>query len=114
MPFAFTFAHKLLFGFILVGVLCGVSWFHGYSTAMGRLQSVAQKEYAKALEEAKKQGEQDKRIAEKAQRQLAQAQGELNEILNREIPTDPSCALTGDRMQQLSEIAEITRKAVDP
>ena len=114
MPFAFTFAHKLLFGFILVGVLCGVSWFHGYSTASARLQRASTKAFTEALEEAKKQGEQDKRLAEKAQRQLAQAQGELNEILNREIPTDPSCALTGDRMQQLSEIAEITRKAVDP
>ena len=108
MPFAFTFAHKLLFGFILVGVLCGVSWFHGYSTAMGRLQSVAQKEYAKALEEAKKQGEQDKKIAEQAQRKLNQKESQLNEILNREIPSDPDCALDGDRMRQLQDLANST------
>ncbi len=108
MPFAFTFAHKLLFGFILVGVLCGVSWFHGYSTAGARLQRTAQKEYAKALEEAKKQGEQDKKIAEQAQRKLNQKESQLNEILNREIPSDPECALDGDRMRQLQDLANST------
>lgn len=108
MPFAFTFAHKLLFGFLLVGVLCGVSWFHGYSTAGARLQRTAEKEYAKALEEAKKQGEQDKKIAEQAQRKLNQKESQLNEILNREIPSDPECALDGERLQQLLEISEAT------
>ncbi len=108
MPFAFTFAHKLLFGFLLVGVLCGVSWFHGYSTAGARLQRTAQKEYAKALEEAKKQGEQDKKIAEQAQRKLNQKESQLNEILNREIPSDPECALDGDRMRQLQDLANST------
>lgn len=108
MPFAFTFAHKLLFGFILVGVLCGVSWFHGYSTAGARLQRTAQKEYAKALEEAKKQGEQDKKIAEQAQRKLNQKESQLNEILNREIPSDPECALDRDRMRQLQYLANST------
>lgn len=108
MPFAFTFAHKLLFAFILVGVLCGVSWFHGYSTAGARLQRTAQKEYAKALEEAKKQGEQDKKIAEQAQRKLNQKESQLNEILNREIPSDPECALDGDRMRQLQDLANST------
>lgn len=108
MPFVFTFAHKLLFGFLLVGVLCGVSWFHGYSTAGARLQRTAQKEYAKALEEAKKQGEQDKKIAEQAQRKLNQKESQLNEILNREIPSDPECALDGDRMRQLQDLANST------
>lgn len=108
MPFAFTFAHKLLFGFILVGVLCGVSWFHGYSTAGARLQRTAQKEYAKALEEAKKQGEQDKKIAEQAQRKLNQKESQLNEILNREIPSDPNCALDGDRLRQLEDLSNST------
>lgn len=108
MPFVFTFAHKLLFGFLLVGVLCGVSWFHGYSTAGARLQRTAQKEYAKALEEAKKQGEQDKKIAEQAQRKLNQKESQLNEILNREIPSDPDCALDGDRMRQLQDLANST------
>lgn len=108
MPFAFTFAHKLLFGFLLVGVLCGVSWFHGYSTAGARLQRTAEKEYAKALEEAKKQGEQDKKIAEQAQRKLNQKESQLNEILNREIPSDPNCALDGDRLRQLEDLSNST------
>ena len=108
MPFTFTLAHKLVFGFIMVGVLCGLSWIHGYSTAGARLQRTAEKEYAKALEEAKKQGEQDKKIAEKATRQLIQKQGELDEILSREIPSDPNCALSGDRLRQLDQVHQAT------
>jgi hypothetical protein len=108
MPFTFTLAHKLVFGTILLGVLCGVSWIHGYSTAGARLQRTAEKEYAKALEEAKKQGEQDKKIAEQAQRKLTQKESQLNEILNREIPSDPDCALDGERLQQLQDLASST------
>lgn len=109
MPFVFTLAHKLLFGFALVSVLCGGAWFHGYQTAVGRVQRTAEKEYAKALEEAKKQGEQDKRIAEKATQRLIQKQGELDEIQNRDIPSDPACALGGDRLQQLQDLAAATK-----
>lgn len=109
MPFAFTFAHKLLFGFILVGVLCGLSWFHGYSTASARLQRASTKAFTEALEEAKKQGEQDKRLAEKATRQLNEKKEELDEILNREVPADPDCALDGDRLQQLESISDATK-----
>ena len=111
MPFAFTFAHKLLFGFILVGVLCGVSWFHGYSTASARLQRASTKAFTEALEEAKKQGEQDKRLAEKATRQLNEKKEELDEILNREIPTDPDCVLAPDseRLRQLESLSNATK-----
>ncbi len=100
--------YKLVLGVLVSLSLLAVSWFYGYKTANANCQRIAEKAYTEAIEEAKKQGEQDKQLAEKATRQLIQKQGELNEILNREIPTVPECALDGERLSQLAEIAKRT------
>lgn len=103
-----TVVYKYIGVVVVIIGLCAVSWFYGYTKARNDLQGIAQKEYAAAIEEAKKQGEQDKQLAEKATRKLIEKQGELNEILNREIPSNPGCTLSDDRLQQLREISDST------
>ena len=98
-----VFTQYRILALILVPLLIGgVSYFYGYQAASNKCRAEAEKALSSAIEEAKKNGAQDKKLAEKAIKDY----NKLNDIVKDvkqavEADPDAGCVIGDDELQYL-------------
>lgn len=103
-----VFTQYRILAFILVPLLIGgVSYFYGYQAASNKCRAEAEKALSSAIEEAKKNGAQDKKLAEKAINDYNETKDKLDDIVEDvkqavEAAPNPSCVITDDELQSLN------------
>ena len=102
-----VFTQYRILAFILVPLLIGgVSYFYGYQAASNKCRAEAEKALSIAIEEAKKNGAQDKKLAEKAIKDYNATKDKLNDIVKDvkqavEADPDAGCVIGDDELQYL-------------
>ena len=90
--------------FILVPLLVGASYFTAYQAASNKCRAEAEKAPSNAIEEAKKNGAQDKKLARESHQRLQRKQKDdsmtLLKTLNKPSRLLPnlSCVITDDEL----------------
>jgi hypothetical protein len=103
-----VFTQYRILAYILVPLaIGGVSYFYGYQAASNKCRAEAEKALSIAIEEAKKNGAQDKKLAEKAIKDYNETKGRLDDIVEDvkqavEAAPNPSCVITDDELQSLN------------
>ena len=103
----------------LVAAACfalGLCFFFGYQTKSYFCEAEGQKAMVAALETAKKQGQLDKKLAEKAERTVTETKEKANEIVERAKETfendpDIGCIIDDDNeLRTLDEVQSRTER----
>ena len=103
-----VFTQYRILALILVPLLIGgVSYFYGYQAASNKCRAEAEKALSVAIEEAKKNGAQDKKLAEKAIKDYNATKDKLDDIVEDvkqavEADPDAGCVLSDDELQYLN------------
>lgn len=111
-----VFTQYRILAYILVPLaIGGVSYFYGYQAASNKCRAEAEKALSSAIEEAKKNGAQDKKLAEKALKEIIETKGKVDEIQRKaeesvENDPDSSCIIDDNELQYLDEIQRSTER----
>ena len=102
----------------LVAAACfvlGLCFFFGYQTKSYFCEAEGQKAMVEALETAKKQGQLDKKLAEKSVKEITETKEAVNEIrrkVEESVANDPvaGCVIGDDELQYLDEIQSRSKR----
>lgn len=103
-----VFTQYRILAYILVPLaIGGVSYFYGYQAASNKCRAEAEKALSSAIEEAKKNGAQDKKLAEKAINDYNETKDKLDDIVEdvkqaAAADPNPSCVITDDELLRIN------------